>query len=113
MAVLTATNLVRTGINPFPTTAADVAGDEVANPRGDIAFYVKNGGASPVTLTLDIRASGPDGAVVTDPTVTVANGTTKMVGPFPTGIYNDANGHVHIAYSDVTSVTVLAVRLNP
>lgn len=113
MAVLTATSLVRTGINPVPTTAADALGDEVANPGGDIAFIVKNDSVSSITVTLDIRAAGPDGAAVTDPTVTVGAGATRMVGPFPTGIYNDASGRAKITYSDVTTVYVLAVRLNP
>lgn len=113
MAVLTATSLVRTGINPVPATAADVAGDKCANPGGDLAFFVKNGGASSITVTRDIRASGPDGATVTDPSLTVPAGETRMFGPFPTGIYNDTDGRVNISYSDVTSVTVLAVRLDP
>lgn len=113
MAVLTATSLVRTGINPVPSTAADVAGDSVANPGGDIAFIVKNASGSSINVTLDIRAAGPDGATVTDPVVAIAAGATKMIGPFPTGIYNDASGRVNITYSDVTTVTVMAVRLDP
>lgn len=113
MAVLTATSLVRTGINPVPSASADVAGDSVANPGADIAFIVANGSASEITVTLDIQAAGPDGATVTDPTVAVPAGETRMIGPFPTGIYNDANGRVGITYSAVTTVTVMAVRLNP
>jgi hypothetical protein len=113
MAVLTTTNLTRAGIDPNPTTAASAGGDEAANPAGDLAFIVKNAGASPITVTLTIRAPGPDGAVVTSPTVSVPAGATRMVGPFPTGVYNDANGLAKITYSAVTSVTVLAVRLNP
>jgi len=113
MATLTAVNLVRTGISAIPTTAADAAGDEVANPSGDIAFLVKNASGASITVTRLIRASGPDGATVTNPTVTVANGATTMIGPFTTGVHNDANGLCKISYSAVTSVTVLAVRCNP
>lgn len=113
MAVLTATNLARTGIDPVPATAADAAGDEVLNAGGDVAFLVKNASASPITVTLQVRASGPDGTTVTNPTVSVPAGATRMVGPFPPGIYNDANGRSKVTYSAVTSVTVLALRLNP
>jgi hypothetical protein len=113
MAVLTATSLVRTGINPVPSAAADAAGDEVSNPGGDVAFVVKNDDEAPINVTLLVRAPGPDGAAVTNPVVAVPAGATRMVGPFPTGIYNDATGRVKITYSAVEDVFVLAVRLNP
>jgi hypothetical protein len=113
MALLTALSLTRAGINPDPATAAAAGGDEADNPAGDLAFSVKNASASAITVTLNIRAPGPDGAPVTNPTVSVPAGSTRMVGPFPTGVYNDANGRARITYSAVTSVTVLAVRLNP
>lgn len=113
MALLTATQLVRAGIDPTPTTPAAAGGDTVANPAGDVAFFVKNGGASPITVTLNITAPGPDGAAVTNPTVSVPAGATRFIGPFPTGTYNNvATGLVQINYSSVTSVTVLAVRMN-
>jgi hypothetical protein len=110
MALLTATTLARAGVDPVPSAAADVLGDEVLNPSGDAYFIVKNGGGSGITVTLPIRATGPDGATVTNPTVTVPAAGTRIIGPFPVSIYNDASGKAKITYSGVTSVTVLAVR---
>jgi hypothetical protein len=110
MAVLTATTLARAGIDPVPTTASDVLGDEVLNPAGDAYFLVKNASGAGITVTLQIRATGPDGATVTNPTVTVPAAGTRIIGPFPASIYNDASGKAKITYSAVTSVTVLAVR---
>jgi hypothetical protein len=110
MAILTATTLARSGVDTVPVTAADVLGDEVANPAGDAYFIVKNGGGSGITVTLQIRATGPDNATVTNPTVTVPAAGTRIIGPFPASIYNDGNGRSKITYSGVTSVTVLAVR---
>lgn len=111
MAVLTALTLARTGIDPVPSTAAAAGGDEADNPAGDLAFIVKNGGGSAVTVTLQVRAAGPDNAVVTNPTVSVPAAGTRFIGPFPAAIYNDASGRAKITYSGVTSVTVVAVRL--
>ncbi len=111
MAVLTALTLARTGIDSVPTTAAAAGGDEADNPAGDIAFLVKNGSGAPITVTLNVRAAGPDNAVVTNPTVAVPAAGTRMIGPFPAAIYNDASGRAKITYSAVTSLTVLAVRL--
>jgi len=52
-----------------------------------------------------------DGKAVADDAITVTNAQEGVVGPFPPGIYNDANGMVQLTYSGVTSVTVGAFRL--
>lgn len=86
--------------------AADATGDEWAN-TGQQFVEVKNGGGGSITVTLNIRAL-IDGAAAVNPTVTIAAGQTKMLGPFPSGIYNDTQNppRAKITYSGVTSVTV-------
>jgi hypothetical protein len=102
MALLTATAITRAGVDTAGV-AADVAGDTFANNGREYAI-VKNGSASPITVTLDAQVQ-VDGQAVVDRTVTINAGIEKIIGPFPTGIYNDANGQAKITYSAVTSVT--------
>jgi hypothetical protein len=106
MAILTVTTVSRAGID-IAGAAADVAGDSFPN-TGHEYLVVKNGSASPITVTLDIKQT-VDGQTVTDPTVTIAAGASKIIGPFPTGIYNDTNGRVGVTYSAVTTVNVIAL----
>lgn len=108
MAILTAATVSRAGVD-VAGAAADAAGDEWAN-TGYEFVQVRNASAGVVTVTLDIRAT-LDGATVTDPTVSLAAGETKIIGPFPTGLYNDANGRARIAYSAVASVTTRVLKL--
>lgn len=109
MATLTVANVTRAGVD-MAGVAADVAGDEWTN-TGQEFIEIKNGGASPITATLDIKST-VDGAVVTDPTVSVAAGATKMIGPFPSAYYTDATtGRAKVTYSAVTSVTIKVVKL--
>ena len=110
MALLTVTPITKTGIDTAGTAAA--AGGDTFPNTGREMLVVKNSGASPITVTLDIKAT-LDGQAVTDPTVAVAAGVEKVIGPFPTGYYNDANGQVAVSYSGVTSVTVKALSFAP
>lgn len=111
MATLTATAISRSGVD-IAGASADVAGDEVANTGKEIVL-IKNGSGGSITVTLDIEAT-VDSAAAVDPTVTIADGITKAIGPFPTGIYNNSStGRVSWTYSAVTSVTVKVLQLTP
>ena len=84
---------------------------------GKTIAQVTNGSGSPITITPDAYPSGntttpPDGLTVTDRVITVAAGVTKLIGPFPKSIYNDALGKVHFAISLPTTVTLGAFRVS-
>lgn len=111
MATLTVATVSRAGVDAAGV-AADVAGDEWTN-TGQEFVEVFNGGGSPITVTLDVQAT-LDGAAVTDPTVSVPAGARRMIGPFPTGIYNNTStGRARVAYSGVTSVTTKVFKCTP
>lgn len=110
MAVLTVTPVTRAGVD-VAGVAADVAGDEWANTGKEIV-EVKNGSGVSITVTLDVKAT-LDGNAVTDPTVTITAGQTKAIGPFPRGVFNDANDRAKITYSAVTSVTTKVLQVTP
>jgi len=105
MAVLAVNELSRAGKNPVALdTAAAGGGDSFPN-TGREYLYVANGDASSKTVTL-VYAATTDGQAITNRTVAVPAGESMLIGPFPTSLYNDANGRVAVTYSAVTSVTV-------
>ncbi len=109
MALLTVVTASRSGAVVTGAAATASTGDTFAN-TGHEFFHVRNGSGAPITVTFDIVAT-MDAQVVTDRAVTVAAGATTIIGPFPTGIYNDTDGRVKATCSDVTTVTVAAVKL--
>ena len=101
--------ITRSGLTPSLAAAA-AGGDEFAND-GRTFFYASNGGAASRTVTIDV-AKTVDGQAVTDRSVTVAAGAGTFIGPFPTSIYNDGDGHVNVTYSDSgADLTVGAFRV--
>jgi len=107
MATLTVNTVTRTGVL-YAVVAAAAAGDQFANDgRTLVAVYNSHGTASR-TVSIDVQQD-VDGQDPPSRTVTVAAGETRLIGPFPTGIYNDANGRVQLTYSDSAANTYVGV----
>jgi hypothetical protein len=114
MAVLTVQDAAVTGL--AETLVAAGAGGDSFDNNGLCLLEVVNGGGAPITVTIDDPGSAsPVGAMQFNPdvSVSVTNGQTRIIGPFPPFRFNDANGRVAISYSAVTSVTVRVIRLRP
>ncbi len=105
---ITVQEIVVAGITPT-YGAADAAGNTVAND-GNVFLHVKNSG---VETTLTITTPGTVGGVaIADPTVTIPATTgDKMVGPFDPTIFNGSGGTVALAWSQVTGITIAAIKL--
>lgn len=100
--------VVRTGLTPV-FSAANVDGHSVAND-GHTMLEVKNASAAPINVTI-VTPGLVDGNAIADLVVAVpANTGDKMIGPFPPGIYNQADGTIYVDFSAVVTVTVAAVR---
>lgn len=113
MAVLSVVTIDRGGYDNDSAGAnyASAAGGGDSFPNTGVEFVeVVNGGVGSITVTLDIQAT-VDSQAVTDRTVTVAASGRKIIGPFPTAVYNDANSRVNLSYSGVTSVKVAVRKL--
>lgn len=111
MATLTPVAVSLSGVDVAGVTPTASTGDVFANTGKEIV-EIKNASGSPITVTLD-HLNSPDGAVITDPTVTVADGITKAIGPFPPGYYNNGSGQVKVTCSAVTSVTIKVLQVTP
>ena len=110
MATLTVTPITRSGI-ALPSTAAGASGDVFTN-TGKEALIVNNGGGVDTTVTITTPCT-VDGLAVGDRTVTVGASATKIIGPFPTGYYNNTDGQVAVACSPYASVNVGVIQLTP
>ena len=108
MATLSVQTISRDGLEATYDAAAG-GGDEFTN-SGDEFIHIKNGDVSAMTLTIVTQAT-VDGQAVGDRTVAVPAGEERIVGPFPTGTYNDGTGKVQLTYSAVTSLTIAALKL--
>lgn len=99
----------RAGI-AVPYTAANVDGHSIVNPGEGMMIHVKNGGASPINVTIK-TAMKVDGRLVPDLVVAVPNASDRLIGPFQKEVYNQTGGTVNVDFSAITSVTVAAIQL--
>lgn len=108
-SALTPTTVTRAGV-AMPSTSANADGNYFTNTGAEV-LVVANAGSS-ITVTV-VTQSTVDSLAVGDLAVTVAGATTKVIGPFPRYVYNDASSRVQITYSAVTSVTVGVLSVTP
>lgn len=109
MAALTVVASARFA-NAITWANAAGGGDEFANTGKELLLVSHtNGGGSTVTLTITTEATS-DGLAVADRTVSIAAGSFHVLGPFPKGIYNDADGNVNLAWSSATDIDIAVIR---
>lgn len=107
---LTVQNLVSgSGITPSTVTPVAATDYVFANDGKVWLEAIKTGaGACTVTVTTARTVSGQ---AVGDQTDTVAATTgNRRIGPFEPADYNDSNGDVTVQFSEVTGLTVVALR---
>jgi hypothetical protein len=107
---LTPQNIAVAGLAPSFSAGDAANGHEFAND-GATFLEVKNAGGSPITVTL-LTPYTYQGVAITDPTVSVPATTgDRMIGPFPTTVFNTAGGLMQFDLSGATSVTVAVFRV--
>lgn len=108
MADIAVQTISRTGLETAYVAAA-AGGDAFVND-GRTFFHVKNGDVSDKTVTF-VTQKTVLALAVADLAVVVTASEERMIGPFPTGVFNDGNNKVSVTYSAATSVTVAAIKL--
>jgi hypothetical protein len=116
MAVLTRVDVNEGGQGLAAGGAACTGGGDSVVNDGRTVLVVKNGDASPhsVTVTPAKATTQQDGlGALTKAaiTVAVAAGDVAVIGPFAPALFNDINGKIAITYTAVTSMTIMAVRV--
>lgn len=108
MATLVTQNIATTGI--LPTYQAAAGGGDAMVADSTSFLHIKNGTASPMTVTLATPATVDTTLLVADRAVTVGANSEQMIA-VPDSLYRDpATGLAAITYSLATSVTVAAIR---
>jgi hypothetical protein len=107
MALLTVNEITRDGVL-YAVVAAAAGGDAFANDGRTLLAVYNSHVSAARTVSIDIQKT-VDQQDPPSRTVTLAAGQTKLIGPFPTGIYNDPNGRVLLTYSDSAANTYVGV----
>ena len=90
--------------------AAAVGGDEFVN-TGSEFILIENASVGVITLTIATPQVIDTDLQVAERTVALAATSDYLIGPFPTGAYNDANAKVQLTYSGVTTLTIGIFKL--
>lgn len=91
-------------------SAATGGGDTFNVPHDHVELRVKNGGASPITVTLVIPGTNAYGEPQPDvASSSIAAGAEVSIGPIPTLAVDGSTGVASVTYSAVTTVTVAVV----
>lgn len=106
MATLAIQTIDQDGLTPAYVSAAG-GGDKVVPGAGSF-IHVKNGGGSPITVTL-VTPGTVSGLAVDDQTVTVTNAQERMIA-VPDLYKSPSDGLASITYSGVTTVTIASFR---
>ena len=109
MADLTVNSPARAA-NAVSNEAASAGGDAFANTGRELVLLTHtNGAGATETLTVAMQKT-IDGEDVPDKTVSIGAGETHLLGPFPTGLYNDVDGKVQLSYSSETDLELLVIQ---
>lgn len=97
--------------NEFADGAADTDGNFFTNDgRQLLVLHHTNAAGADMTLTIVTQLT-VDGEPVDDKEIAIVKGKRYLIGPFPTGYYNDVDGYVQMTYSSETDITVGVVKL--
>ena len=117
MALYTSTTSTAHGV-VLPAAQAVSSSDTFANANGRTLIEVNNGGGSSITVTFVTNGTYNVTPTVTydvaDDAQTVANGASKVFGPFNVQLMNAggvSTGVVTVNYSATTSVTARVIEL--
>lgn len=116
MARATPTPVAPTLDGALVTFGAAAADGDILPTGADVMLLVTNGGGSPITVTIQTTRV-VDGLDVEDAGGAVANGTTRVFGPFAARNFAQASdavvgpNQVLVDYSAVTSVTRAVFRV--
>lgn len=92
-----------------PTYAAASVGGDTLTPNGAAMLVVKNGGASPITVTVATPGKTEFGLDQPDVTISVPAAGERVIGPLTHRLADPETGVIGVTYSGVTSVTVAAL----
>lgn len=107
MTLRTAVKAQITGVVATPYTPA---ASDTFKWGDDTVLFVNNGAGAPINVTVTVPGNTEFGQAEPDVVVAVANGTSKVIGPFPQELRDD-DGLVTVAFSSTTTITAQLLKL--
>jgi hypothetical protein len=108
--IVAAEDLVRTGLAATFNAATASVFDSFANDGHCILEITASTGAS--TLTIQTPGLMDTDLAIAERTISNAgSGSVRYAGPFPTRLYNQADGRVYLDWSNVTGVAFAVIRV--
>ena len=103
--------ITRDGLPAVYSNGDAANGHEFDNSRQGPFLHVKNGGASPIDVTI-VTSRKIDGLEIANRVVSVANGTEQFIGPFQNDTYGSGTNStdVWVDLSADTSVTLAVLN---
>lgn len=109
MANLATQDITLAGLGP--TYAAASAGGDTFTPDEGVIVHVKNGGASPITVTIVTPNATASGLAIADAGGSVPAGGERFFGDFKAVDFARASdGKADVTWSAVTSVTLAVLK---
>src|SRR5215831_4211585 len=109
MAALSTQSISRAGVTP---SYAAVSASDTFTPGVNTFIHVKNAGASPDTVAIQVLQGDPPGLTIADVSVSVTNAQERMIGPLPGNFFADPTlGTGVVTHSFTTSVTAGSFNL--
>lgn len=112
-STMTVTQATKSGVAPTRVSSGLVASTQIQKFRNDGKTFLlfEKTGAGECTVTI-VTPNTVGGIAVADVTVTVPATTgDKVVGPFPTRIFNDSAGDMTFTVSDTVGLSIAVLRL--
>lgn len=101
--------VLNSGLNPTYGAGDAVNHHQFVNDGRQI-LHVKNGGGSPINVTISTNAKVA-GITVPSVVIAVTNAQDRFIGPFDPGVFNQSGGLVYADLSAATSVTLAVLRV--
>lgn len=111
---LTVTTTAAAGVVLPAANSVDAGNGNTFSNTGREMMIVNNINAATLNVTITTNGVYSVGSVnyaIADVLGTVANGTSKVFGPFDKVLYNDANSNVDVSWSAGTNITVSVISL--
>jgi hypothetical protein len=110
MATLSTQTITRAGLGPTYANAA--GGGDKCKPSERTFLHVKNGDASPTTVTV-VTPGNYEGQSIEDLAVSVPASGERLIGPISPSLFRnpDDDGLASITYSGVTSLTIAVLQI--
>ena len=99
------------GAAPTRNGALSIADTYLVRNDGQVLLLFEKSGAGACTVTIQTPVQ-VGGLAVAERTINVPATTGDVAGgPFPASIYNDALGDMRLTFSEVTGLTIAALRV--